>query len=62
MIKIRVLQKGIDKSFVEEKLEKYNLQEYERKIVEKLKESKLKDMDRIKQKAYLYRRGFSVIN
>ena len=59
---MKLLQKGIDKSFVEEKLEKYNLQEYERKIVEKLKESKLKDMDRIKQKAYLYRRGFSVIN
>lgn len=61
-IKMKLLQKGIDKSFLEEKLEKYDMQEYERKIIEKLKESKLKDMDQIKQKAYLYRRGFNVIN
>ena len=61
-IKMKLLQKGIDKSFVEEKLEKYNLQEYERKIVEKLKEKKLKYIYKKKKKAYLYRRGFSVIN
>ena len=61
-IKMKLLQKGINKNLLEEKLEEHDMQEYEKKIVEKLKSSKLKDMDRIKQKAYLYRRGFSVIN
>ena len=61
-IKMKLLQKGINKNLLEEKLEEHDMQEYEKKIVEKLKESKLKDMDEIKQKAYLYRRGFNISN
>lgn len=61
-IKMKLLQKGINKNLLEEKLEEHDMQQYEKKIVEKLKESKLKDMDEIKQKAYLYRRGFNISN
>lgn len=61
-IKMKLLQKGINKNLLEEKLEEHDMQEYEKKIVEKLKSSKLKDMDEIKQKAYLYRRGFNISN
>ena len=59
---MKLLQKGINKNLLEEKLEEHDMQQYEKKIVEKLKESKLKDMDEIKQKAYLYRRGFNISN
>lgn len=61
-IKMKLLQKGINKNLLEEKLEEHDMQQYEKKIVEKLKSSKLKDMDEIKQKAYLYRRGFNISN
>ncbi len=61
-IKMKLLQKGIDKNLLEEKLESYDLIEYEKNIVEKLKNGKLKDMEPLKQKVYLYRRGFNVNN
>lgn len=59
-IKMKLLQKGINKNLLEEKLGKCDLKEYERNIVEKLKNGKLKNMEPLKQKAYLYRRGFNV--
>lgn len=61
-IKMKLIQKGINKNLLEEKLENCDLIEYERNIVEKLKTGKLKDMEPLKQKAYFYRRGFNVNN
>ncbi len=57
-IKNKLLQKGIKKDIMEEKLQKLYESDYEKKITEKLLNGKLKSMDEIKQKQYLYRRGF----
>ena len=35
---------------------------YEKKLIDKLLNGKLKDMEPLKQKAYLYRRGFNNVN
>lgn len=59
-IKMKLVQKGINKQLIDEKLDEFNSKEYEEKLVEKLKNTKLKDMDELKQKAYLYRRGFKL--
>lgn len=61
-IKMKLIQKGISKDIVEEKLSEFNKKEYENALVEKLLNGKLKNMDDLKQKAYLYRRGFSSNN
>lgn len=59
-IKQKLLQKGIKKYIIEEKIEVLHENDYESKVVEKLKESKLKNMDELKKKQYLYKRGFRV--
>lgn len=59
-IKMKLLQKGIDKELLQKKLSKFNSKNYEEKLVEKLLNGKLKNMEPIKQKAYLYRRGFNI--
>lgn len=59
-IKMKLLQKGIDKELLQKKLSKFNSKNYEKKLVEKLLSGKLKNMELIKQKAYLYRRGFNI--
>ena len=59
-IKMKLLQKGIDKELMQKKLSKFNSKNYEKKLVEKLLNGKLKNMEPIKQKAYLYRRGFNI--
>lgn len=59
-IKMKLLQKGIDKELLQKKLSKFNSKNYEKKLVEKLLNGKLKNMEPIKQKAYLYRRGFNI--
>lgn len=58
-IKMKLIQKGINKNLLSEKLSEFNKSAYEKKIVEKLLNGKLKGMEPLKQKAYLYRRGFS---
>ena len=58
-IKMKLIQKGINKNLLFEKLSEFNKSAYEKKIVEKLLNGKLKGMEPLKQKAYLYRRGFN---
>lgn len=57
-IKNKLLQKGIKKDIIEEKLQLLYESEYEKNIVEKLLNGKLKSMEPLKKKQYLYRRGF----
>ena len=57
-IKQKLLQKGLDKCIIENKLEYLKDNNYEQKIIEKLLNSKLKNLDDLKKKQYLYRRGF----
>ena len=57
-IKQKLLQKGLDKCIIENKLEYLKDNNYEQKIIEKLINSKLKNLDDLKKKQYLYRRGF----
>lgn len=60
-IKMKLSQKGIDKEIIDNAIGNLSYN-YEAKIVEKLLKTKLKDMDELKQKAYLYRRGFKINN
>lgn len=57
-IKNKLLQKGIKKDIIEEKLLILYSSNYEEKIVDKLLSGKLKSMDPLKKKQYLFRRGF----
>lgn len=57
-IKNKLLQKGIKKDIIEEKLQKLYECNYEEEIVAKLLNGKLKSMEPIKKKQYLFRRGF----
>lgn len=59
-IRMKLIQKGVDKDLVSEKIANNLNPNYEAKIVEKLLRGKLKNMEPLKQKAYLYRRGFKV--
>lgn len=56
-IKQKLLQKGIKKCIMEEKLEQLKESDYEKKLIEKLRKGKCKSMEEIKLKQYLYRRG-----
>ena len=56
------MQKGIKKDIIEEKLQVLENLNYERELVEKLLNGKLKNMEDIKQKQYLFRRGFKNIS
>lgn len=56
-IKQKLLQKGINKYIIEEKIEFLYETDYEKKVIEKLKDTKLKNMDELKSKKYLYSRG-----
>lgn len=57
-IKQKMLQKGIKKCIIEEKLEEFQNNGYEKKVIDKLLKGKCKSMECLKQKQYLYRRGF----
>ncbi len=57
-IKQKLLQKGVKKDIIENELEKLAKTSYESEIVNKLLNTKLKNMEFIKKKQYLYRRGF----
>ena len=56
-IKQKLLQKGIKKDIIEEKMAVLEDEEYDKKLLEKLIQTKCKDMDSLKKKQYLYRRG-----
>lgn len=57
-IKNKLLQKGIKKDIIEVKLQKLYETDYEQQLIQKLLNGKLKSMEKLKQKQYLYRRGF----
>lgn len=59
-IRMKLIQKGVDRDLVSEKIANNLNPNYEAKIVEKLMNGKLKNMEPLKQKAYLYRRGFKL--
>ncbi len=61
-IKMKLKQKGISKSLLSEKLKEFDSYNYEKALVNKLLNGKLKNMESLKQKAYLYRRGFNISN
>ncbi len=56
----KLLQKGIKASIIDEEIDSLKESDYEVQVVEKLLNGKLKSYDEIKQKSYLYRRGFRV--
>lgn len=58
-IKQKLLQKGIKKYIIEEKVEKLKETNYENELIKKLLNGKLRNMDEIKAKKYLFRRGLS---
>lgn len=58
-IKQKLLQKGIKKYIIEEKLQGLYDTDYESKVLEKLYSSKFKNMDELKIKKYLYTKGFT---
>lgn len=59
-IKQKLLQKGIKKYIIEEKIENSDLKEYEINLINKLLTTKLKSYEPLKQKQYLFRRGFKL--
>lgn len=59
-IKQKLLQKGINKYIIDEKLEILKESDYEKKLTEKLLNGKCKNMDDLKRKQYFYRRGLIV--
>lgn len=59
-IRMKLLQKGIDKNLIAEKLNEFDSYNYEKALINKLLNGKLKNMELLKQKAYLYRRGFNI--
>lgn len=56
-IKQKLLQKGIKKYIIEEKVENLKETDYENELMKKLLNGKLKNMEEIKVKKYLFRRG-----
>jgi len=59
-IKNKLLQKGIKKEMLNDKIAVLKDSDYESRIKNKLLNGKLKNMEELKQKNYLYRRGFSI--
>ena len=56
----KLLQKGVKASIIEQELEILKETDYESRVIDKLMHGKLKSYDEMKQKNYLYRRGFRV--
>ena len=56
----KLLQKGVKASIMEQEIDVLKETDYEQKVIDKLINSKLKSYDEMKQKNYLYRRGFRV--
>lgn len=59
-IKMKLIQKGINKELIQNKLEEFDTQNYEKNLINKLLNGKLKNTESLKQKACLYRRGFRI--
>lgn len=57
-IKMHLIKKGIEQDVFDVLLDSID-EEYEESIIDHLLETKLKDMEENKKKAYLYRRGFN---
>lgn len=53
----KLLQKGIKKCIIEKEIYVLEQSDYDGKLYEKLISTKCKDMDQLKLKQYLYRRG-----
>ena len=56
----KLLQKGVKASIIEQEIDSLKESDYEEKVIDKLICGKLKSYDEMKQKNYLYRRGFKV--
>ncbi|MBQ8042629.1 MAG: RecX family transcriptional regulator [Clostridia bacterium] len=56
----KLLQKGIKTSIMEQEIDVLKETDYEEKVIGKLIKGKLKSYDEMKQKNYLYRRGFRI--
>ena len=56
----KLLQKGIKASIIDEEIDFLKETGYEERVIEKLINGKLKSYDEVKQKNYLYRRGFRI--
>ena len=56
----KLLQKGIKASIIEQEIDVLKETDYEHGVIDKLINGKLKSYDEVKQKNYLYRRGFRV--
>lgn len=59
-IKQKLLQKGLDKAEVDKQIVLLDNIKYDKELIKKLLDTKLKNMDMQKQKAYLYRRGLGL--
>lgn len=59
-IKQKLLQKGINKYIIEEKIITLEDSDYDLKLTNKLISGKCKNMDKLKLKQYLYRRGLKL--
>lgn len=58
----KLLQKGVNPSIIDGEIEKLKDSNYESEVIENLFRSKLKSFDKLKQRAYLFRRGFKSQN
>ena len=56
----KLLQKGVKASIIEQEIEILKESDYESRVIDKLINGKLKSYDDVKQKNYLYRRGFKI--
>lgn len=61
-IKYKLIEKGINKKLIEKYIEnnREELEEYEKKCIEKIKIKKSNNMDEDKINQYLYRKGFNI--
>ena len=53
----KLLQKGIKKDIIEEKIQSFKESGYDRELFQRLLETKCKNMEPLKRKQYMYRRG-----
>ena len=63
-IKYKLIEKGINKKLIEKYIEnnREELEEYEKKCIEKIKIKKSNNMDEDKINTYIYRKGFNISN
>ena len=61
-IKYKLLEKGLNKKLIDQYVEdnKEELEEYEKKCIEKIRNKKIKTMDEDKVNQYLYRKGYNI--